>query len=180
MNTYSTLYKQHIIPTFLQHFHYTNIYSVPKLVKITLNSGLGVNAQNVKYLHAVINEIRLITGQHPILLRVKQSNANFKIRQGMYIGLKVTLRRSRMYTFLEKLIKLIFPRIRDFQGFSITQFDPNGNYNFGISDQLLFPEIDYDHVDKQRGYNITITTTATTPNEGLLLLKEFGFPFKKY
>jgi large subunit ribosomal protein L5 len=151
----------------------------PKIVKIQISAGLGLNAQNRTFLQKAIEEIRLVTGQQPILTKAKQSIAGFKIRQGMPLGLVVTLRREKMYAFLEKFIKLVLPRIRDFRGLNPNNFDKFGNYNLGISEQLVFPEIDYDSVDQRRGLNITIVTTAKNSTEGFFLLKELGVPFSK-
>lgn len=177
MSNFKKLYNEEISLKLAEKFSYKNKHQIPKILKIEINAGLGLNAQNKNFLQKAIQEIRQISGQHPILVKAKQSVAGFKIRQGMPLGLVVTLRREKMYAFLEKTIKLVFPRIRDFRGLSPTQFDQDGNYSFGISDQLVFPEIEYDSVEQKRGFNITIVTSATTPEESLYLLKEFGFPF---
>ena len=153
-----------------------NIQSAKEFGK---NAGLGLNAQNRVFLQKATEEIRLITGQQPILKNAKKSIAGFKVRQGMPLGLTVTLRREKMYSFLERFIKLTLPRIRDFRGLKPNTFDKFGNYNIGISEQLVFPEIDFDSVDQRRGFNITIVTTATNSQESFFLLKELGVPFAK-
>lgn len=170
-------YKETIIPKLTEHFKYKNVHQIPKIEKIMVSTALGLNAQNKNYLQKSIEEIRLITGQQPIITKAKKSIAGFKIREGMQLGLKVTLRREKMYSFLEKFIKLTLPRIRDFRGLDSSKFDKYGNYNIGISEQLAFPEIDYDKVDQKRGFNITIVTTSKTLDESFFLLKEFGVPF---
>ena len=171
-----SLYKDLIFPNLIKQFDYKNNHQVPKLVKIQLNRGLGVDGQNNKTLQKSVEEIRLITGQQPILTKAKKSIAGFKVREEMILGITVTLRDKKMYAFLEKLIHLVLPRIRDFRGLSLKGFDRNGNYNFGLKEQLVFPEINYENVDQIKGLNISIVTTAQTKNEGIALLKEFGFP----
>ena len=170
------LYKDVIFGNLIKKFDYKNNHQVPKLVKIQLNRGLGIDGQNNKTLQKSIEEIRSITGQQPILTKAKKSIAGFKVREEMTLGVTVTLRSSKMYAFLEKLIHLVLPRIRDFRGLSLKGFDRNGNYNFGLKEQLVFPEISYENVDQIKGFNISIVTTATTKDEGIALLKEFGFP----
>lgn len=170
------IYKEVVIPTLKDHFNYTNIHQVPKLLKIQINRGLGTEGQNTKLLQKSIEEVRLITGQHPIITKAKNSIAGFKVRENMNLGITVTLRNSKMYTFLEKLIHLVLPRIKDFRGLSLNNFDQKGNYHFGLQEQLVFPEISYDNVDQIRGLNISIVTTAKTKDEGIALLKGFGFP----
>lgn len=172
-------YKDNIIPRLQQEFEYKNIHEIPKLEKIVISSGLGLNAQNRTFLQKAIDEFRVISGQQPVLSKAKQSIAGFKIRQGMPLGLVVTLRREKMYAFLERFTKIVLPRIRDFRGLSPKNFDKHGNYNLGISEQLIFPEINYDAVDQRRGFNITIVTTAKSSKEGFFLLKELGVPFAK-
>ena len=172
-------YLEIVIPKLVKEFDYQNKHEIPKIEKILISSGLGLNAQNRTFLQKAIEEIRLISGQQPIMTKAKKSIAGFKIREGMPMGLVVTLRREKMYAFLEKFIKLVLPRIRDFRGLSPNNFDKHGNYNIGISEQLVFPEIDYDSVDQRRGFNITIVTTAKNRNEGFFLLKELGVPFAK-
>jgi len=166
-----------VAPKLLKKFGYSNAHQIPKLEKIIVSSGFGLNAQNKGFLENAIEEYRQITGQQPVLTKAKKSIAGFKIREGMPMGLFVTLRRKKMYAFLEKLIKIVFPRIRDFRGVSSSNFDKHGNYNLGITDQLAFPEISYEKVEQQRGFTITIVTTARTKKEGFSLLKELGFPF---
>jgi large subunit ribosomal protein L5 len=177
----SNLKKQYleIIPNLVNEFGYTNKHQIPKITKIHVSAGLGLNAQNRVFLQKATEEIRQITGQHPVLTSSRKSIAGFKVREGMPLGLTVTLRREKMYAFLEKFIKLVLPRIRDFRGLSPKNFDKHGNYNVGITEQLVFPEIDYDSVDQRRGFNITIVTTAKNSREGYALLKELGFPFSK-
>lgn len=177
-NSLKTLYDDKIYPELFKDFAYKNIHEIPKLVKITINRGVGEAAQNSKTLDKNIEELTLITGQKPIITKTKKSIAGFKIRENTAIGLKVTLRKEQMYDFLNKLINLCLPRIRDFRGISTKQFDGRGNYNLGLKEQIIFPEIEYDQIDKVRGMNITIVTTAKTDKESLALLKGFGMPFK--
>jgi large subunit ribosomal protein L5 len=177
MNNLKNHYFTSVIPKLLEEFKYKNIHEIPKLEKIQISSGLGLNAQNRVFLQKAIEEIRIITGQQPIVTNSKKSIAGFKIREGIPLGLTVTLRREKMYSFLERFIKLVLPRIRDFRGLNSTNFDKYGNYNMGISEQLVFPDIDFDSVDQKRGFNITIVTTAKNQQEGFFLLKELGVPF---
>ena len=179
MSTLKKEYLEIVIPKLVKEFDYKNKHQIPKIAKIQISTGLGLNAQNRTFLQKAIDEIRLISGQEPILTKAKHSIAGFKIREGMPLGLVVTLRRKKMYAFLEKFTKLVLPRIRDFRGLNPNNFDKHGNYNLGISDQLVFPEIDYDIVDQRRGFNITIVTTAENAVEGFFLLKELGVPFAK-
>jgi len=179
MGNLKSHYQTNVIPKLMNEFKYSNVHEIPKIEKINVSAGLGLNAQNRVFLQKATDEIRLITGQHPILTISKNSVAGFKVREGMPLGLMVTLRREKMYAFLEKFIKLVLPRIRDFRGLNVDQFDRFGNYSLGISEQLVFPEIDYDNVEQRRGFNITIVTTCKTPTESLFLLKELGVPFKK-
>nr|YP_009395431.1 ribosomal protein L5 [Polysiphonia infestans]ARW64411.1 ribosomal protein L5 [Polysiphonia infestans] len=172
-------YEEKIFKAMLQEFKYRNIHQVPKLVKITLNRGIGEAAQNNKAIDKSIEELAYITGQKPIITNTRKSIAGFKIRDNMPIGLKVTLRKEKMYNFLNKLINLSLPRIKDFRGVSSKQFDGRGNYNLGLREQIIFPEIHYEQIDKIRGMNITIVTTARNDKEGLALLKKFGMPFKE-
>nr|QCI08251.1 ribosomal protein L5 [Pterothamnion crispum] len=178
-NSLHTLYKNKISLELINQFKYKNIHETPKLVKITLNRGLGEAAQNAKALDKSIQEFTLITGQKPIVTKAKNSIAGFKIREDLPIGLSITLRNEKMYDFLNKLINLSLPRIRDFRGISPKQFDGRGNYNLGLKEQIIFPEIEYDQIDKIRGMNIAIVTTAKTDQESLALLKGFGMPFYK-
>jgi large subunit ribosomal protein L5 len=173
-----TLYQETIVPKLMQQFQYTNIHQVPKLVKVTVNRGLGEASQNAKALEASLTEIATITGQKPVVTRAKKAIAGFKIRQGMPVGIMVTLRSERMYAFLDRLISLSLPRIRDFRGISPKSFDGRGNYTLGVREQLIFPEIEYDSIDQIRGMDISIITTAKTDEEGRALLKEMGMPFR--
>jgi large subunit ribosomal protein L5 len=172
-------YLEVVVPKLLNEFKYSNIHQIPKIEKIQVSAGLGLNASNRVFLQKATEEIRQITGQHPVLTMSKNSIAGFKIREGMPLGLTVTLRKEKMYAFLEKFIKLVLPRIRDFRGLNPKNFDKHGNYNLGISEQLVFPEIDYDSVEQRRGFNITIVTTAKNSTESFFLLKELGVPFTK-
>ncbi|MBV8882663.1 MAG: 50S ribosomal protein L5 [Chroococcidiopsidaceae cyanobacterium CP_BM_RX_35] len=173
------LYVETIVPKLREQFQYQNIHQVPKLVKITVNRGLGEAAQNAKALESSLNEIALIAGQKPVVTRAKKAIAGFKIRQGMPVGLMVTLRGERMYSFLDRLISLALPRIRDFRGISPKSFDGRGNYTLGVREQLIFPEVEYDSIDQIRGMDISIITTAKTDEEGRALLKEMGMPFRE-
>ncbi len=173
------MYVEAIVPKLREQFQYTNIHQVPKLVKVTVNRGLGEAAQNAKSLEASLNEIALVTGQKPVVTRAKKAIAGFKIRQGMPVGLVVTLRGDRMYSFVDRLISLALPRIRDFRGVSPKSFDGRGNYTLGVREQLIFPEVEYDRVDQIRGMDISIITTAKTDEEGRALLKELGMPFRE-
>lgn len=179
MSNLKTEYLNVVVPKLMAAFSYKNKHEVPKIQKIQISSGLGLNAQNKIYLQNAIDEYRQISGQQPVLTRAKKSIASFKVREGMPIGLFVTLRREKMYAFLEKLIKLALPRIRDFRGLSRNNFDKNGNYNLGITEQLVFPEIDYDRVETTRGFTITVVINAKTKTESFFLLKELGLPFAK-
>ena len=171
------LYNTVIVPKLQKELGYTNIHQVPRLEKIVINRGLGDASQNAKALESSIAEISAITGQRPVITRAKKAIASFKIRKGMPVGLMVTLRRERMYAFLDRLINIALPRIRDFRGVSPKAFDGRGNYTLGIREQLIFPEINYDSVDQLRGMDISIVTTAKTDEEGRALLKAFGMPF---
>jgi large subunit ribosomal protein L5 len=173
-----THYQEKVVPKLIEQFQYTNVHQVPKLVKVTVNRGLGEASQNAKALEASINEIATITGQKPVVTRAKKAIAGFKIRKGMPVGLMVTLRADRMYSFLDRLINLALPRIRDFRGVSPKSFDGRGNYTLGVREQLIFPEIEYDKIDQIRGMDISIITTADTDEEGRALLKEIGMPFR--
>ena len=175
--TLRSQYKQKIIPQLLEQFQYKNIHEVPKILKITINRGLGEASKNNKSLETSLQEISIISGQQPIITKARKSIAGFKIRDGMPVGIAVTLRKQLMYSFLERFIHLALPRIRDFKGISVKGFDGRGNYNIGIKEQLIFPEIEYDKVDQIRGMDICITTTAKTQQEGIALLKALGMPF---
>ena len=170
-------YKEKVIPLLMEQFKYKNIQEVPKVTKITINRGLGDASKNNKALENSIQELALITGQQPVITKARKSIAGFKIRDGMPVGVAVVLRKKMMYSFLEKLIHLNLPRIRDFKGISVKSFDGRGNYNLGIKEQLIFPEIEYDKVDQVRGMDIAISTTAKTQQEGIALMKALGMPF---
>jgi large subunit ribosomal protein L5 len=173
-----TIYQETIVPKLKEQFNYTNIHEIPKVVKVTVNRGLGEASQNAKALESSLSELAVITGQKPVVTRAKKAIAGFKIRQGMPVGVMVTLRSDRMYAFLDRFINLALPRIRDFRGISPNSFDGRGNYSVGIREQLIFPEIDYDKIDQIRGMDISIITTAKTDEEGRALLKEMGMPFR--
>jgi large subunit ribosomal protein L5 len=179
MSTLKKDYLETVIPKLTQEFDYKNKHQIPKLEKIVISASLGLNAQNRTFLQKATDEFRSISGQQPVLTKARNSIAGFKIREGMPLGLVVTLRREKMFDFLERFIKIVLPRLRDFRGLSPKNFDKHGNYNIGITEQLIFPEIDYDSVEQRRGFSITIVTTAKTANEGFFLLKELGFPFAK-
>ena len=171
-------YRNEVIPALMKRFGYKNPMAVPKLSKVIVNIGLGEASQNIKLLDVAAQELGLITGQKPIITRAKKSIANFKIRKGMPIGCCVTLRGERMYEFMDRLCNVVLPRVRDFKGLAANAFDGRGNYTLGLRDQLVFPEIDYTRVDKIRGMNITLTTTARNDEEGRELLKQLGLPLR--
>ncbi len=171
-------YQTTIVPQLMEQFHYKNIHQVPKLLKVTVNRGLGEAAQNAKALESSLSEIAVVTAQKPVVTRAKKAIAGFKIRQGMPVGVMVTLRSERMYAFVDRLISLALPRIRDFRGVSPKSFDGRGNYTLGIKEQLIFPEVDYDSIDQIRGMDISIVTSANTDEEGRALLKAMGMPFR--
>jgi large subunit ribosomal protein L5 len=170
-------YLKNVLPTLMQEFGYTNIMAVPKIAKISLNIGLGEATGNPKLMDGAVNELAQIAGQRPVICKAKKSIAAFKLRENMPIGCMVTLRGDRMYEFLDRLICISLPRVRDFRGISSKAFDGRGNYTLGLKDQLIFPEIDYNKVEKTKGLNICVTTTAKTDAEGLALLKHMGMPF---
>lgn len=172
-------YVKEIVPAMMNEFSYKNVMQVPKVEKVVLNVGLGEAIQNIKLLDAAQKELSLITGQRPVVTKAKKSVASFKLRKGMPIGCKVTLRGSRMYEFLDRLISISLPMIRDFRGVSGKSFDGRGNYAIGIKEQIIFPEIDYDKVEMVHGLDIIICTSAHTDNEGKSLLRHMGIPFKK-
>ena len=173
-----TIYQETIVVKLKQQFNYTNVHQVPKVLKVNINRGLGEASQNAKALESSIREFEIITGQKPIITRAKTAIAGFKIRKGMPVGVMVTLRSEKMYSFLDRLINIALPRIRDFRGISPKSFDGRGNYSLGIREQLIFPEIDYDTIDQIRGMDVSIITTAQTDEEGRALLKEMGMPFR--
>ncbi len=172
------MYKNEVVPYLMKHFNYKNVNQVPKLVKITINGGLGDVKDNAKSVQNVEKELALITGQKPVLTKAKKSVANFKVREGMTVGIKVTLRSEKMYQFFDKFVSIALPRVRDFKGVPDKSFDGRGNYAMGIKEQLIFPEIQYDQVEKIRGFDICFVTTAKTDEEAYQLLKAMGMPFK--
>jgi large subunit ribosomal protein L5 len=171
-------YQEQLVPKLQEQFGYANIHQVPKVTKITLNRGLGEASTNTKALESSVAEIAKITGQKPVITRAKKAIAGFKLRQGMPVGVMVTLRGDRMYAFLDRFINLALPRIRDFRGISPNSFDGRGNYSVGIREQLIFPEIEYDQIDQIRGMDISIITSANNDEEGRALLKAMGMPFR--
>ena len=171
-------YQNEIVPAMVQEFKYTSVMQVPRLQKVVLNIGLGEAIQNAKALDAAVGDLTQITGQKPIVTKAKRSIAQFRLRTGMPIGAKVTLRGQRMYDFLERTMRLALPRIRDFRGISRNSFDGRGNFSLGLREQLVYPEIDYDKIDRLRGMEISIVTTAKTDEEGLKLLQLLGMPFQ--
>ncbi|MBA5729860.1 50S ribosomal protein L5 [Aerococcaceae bacterium INB8] len=172
-------YNNEITSKLVEQFNYSSVMEVPKIDKIVVNMGVGDAVSNAKNLDKAVAELTLLTGQKPVITKAKKSIAGFRLREGMPIGAKVTLRGQRMYDFLDKLITVSLPRVRDFQGVSNKAFDGRGNYTLGVKEQLIFPEINYDNVDKVRGMDIVIVTTANTDEESHALLKELGMPFKK-
>ena len=177
-NRIKELYDNTVVPALVKKFNYTNVNQVPKLVKITINGGLGDCKDNAKSVQLVEKELALIAGQKPVLTKAKKSVANFKVREGMNIGIKVTLRGERMFQFFDKFVSIALPRVRDFKGVPDKSFDGRGNYAMGIKEQLIFPEIQYDQVEKVRGFDICFVTTAKTDEEAYELLKAMGMPFK--
>ena len=171
-------YANEVVPYLMKHFNYKNVNQVPKLVKITINGGLGDVKDNAKSVQLVEKELALIAGQKPVLTKAKKSVANFKVREGMTVGIKVTLRGERMLQFFDKFVSIALPRVRDFKGVPSKSFDGRGNYAMGVKEQLIFPEIQYDQVDKIRGFDICFVTTAKTDEEAYELLKAMGMPFK--
>lgn len=178
VSTLKERYKTEVIPALTKAFNYKNVMEVPKIEKVVINMGVGDAVQNPKTLDAAVNDLATITGQKPVITRAKKSIAAFKIREGMPIGAKVTLRGERMYDFLERLFFIALPRVRDFRGISPDSFDGRGNYTLGLSEQLIFPEIDYDKIEKVRGMDVIIVTTAKTDEEARELLRQMGAPFR--
>ena len=178
MSQLKTYYDNEIVPKLMEAFQYKNIMQVPKLEKIVLNIGLGEAIQNIKLLDAAVEELKLISGQQPVITRAKKSIAAFKLRAGMPIGCMVTLRRKKMWDFLNKLVNIALARVRDFRGISIRAFDGSGNYSLGIKEQIIFPEIDYDKIDRIKGLNVSVVTTAKSDEEGREFLKLLGMPFR--
>jgi large subunit ribosomal protein L5 len=171
-------YREKIVPELMQKFGYKTVMQVPRLAKITLNMGVGEAVNDKKNIDAAVTDLTRIAGQKPVVTKARKAIANFKIRQGLAIGTTVTLRGTRMYEFLDRLVSIAFPRVRDFRGVSGRAFDGRGNYNVGLKEQIIFPEIEYDKIDKLRGMNISITTTAKTDEEAKALLTAFRFPFR--
>ena len=172
-------YTNEVVPFLVERFKYENIMQVPGLEKIVLNMGLGSSKENPKAIENAVRELETITGQHPVVTKARKSIANFKLREGMNVGVKVTLRGEKMYDFLDKFMNISLPRVRDFRGISSKSFDGRGNYAVGIKEQLIFPEIEYDMVDQIRGMDIVVVTTANTDEEAKELLEKMGMPFKK-
>ncbi|HTR36760.1 MAG TPA: 50S ribosomal protein L5 [Bryobacteraceae bacterium] len=172
-------YHKQVIPALVKEFGYKNVMAVPKIQKVSLNIGLGEATQNAKLLDGAVTELTQIAGQKPVITKAKKSIAAFKLREGVAIGTMVTLRGDRMYEFLDRLMNVALPRVRDFRGVSSKSFDGRGNYTLGVRDQLIFPEIDYNKVEKIKGMNITIATSAKTDAEGLALLRQMGMPFRQ-
>jgi len=172
-------YENEIVDAMIKKFGYKNVMQVPKIDKIVINMGVGEAKENAKILESAMKDLEIISGQKPVITKAKKSVANFKIREGMPIGCMVTLRSERMYEFLDRLVNLALPRVRDFRGVNPNSFDGRGNYSMGIKDQLIFPEIEYDKVDKIRGMDIIVVTTAQTDEEGRELLAQFGMPFAR-
>ncbi len=178
MSQLKEFYEKEAVPKLTKTFHYKNIMQVPRLEKVVLNMGLGEAIQNIKLLDTAAEELQIIAGQHPVITRAKKSIAAFKLREGMPIGCMVTLRRNRMYDFFYKLVNVALPRVRDFRGISGKAFDGRGNYSLGIKEHIIFPEIDYDKIDKIKGLNISVVTSARNDEEGKELLRLLGMPFR--
>jgi large subunit ribosomal protein L5 len=178
MSQLKEFYEKEAVPKLIENFKYKNIMQVPKLEKVVLNMGLGEAIQNIKLLDTAAEELQIIAGQHPVITRAKKSIAAFKLREGMPIGCMVTLRRNRMYDFFYKLVNIALPRVRDFRGISGKAFDGRGNYSLGIKEHIIFPEIDYDKIDRIKGLNISVVTSAQNDEEGKELLRLLGMPFR--
>ncbi|MDB4303618.1 50S ribosomal protein L5 [Desulfosarcina sp.] len=178
MSQLKTYYTETVVPELKEKFNYSNPMQIPKIEKIVINMGLGEAIHNIKIIDSAVEELKIISGQQPVVTRAKKSIASFKLREGMPIGCMVTLRKKRMYDFLNKLVNVALPRVRDFRGISGKAFDGAGNYSLGVKEQLIFPEIDYDKIDKIKGLNISIVTSAKSNEEGKELLKLMGMPFK--
>jgi large subunit ribosomal protein L5 len=174
-----TRYREEIVPALQEQFHYANVMTVPRLTKVVVNMGVGEAARDSKLIEGAVRDLTAITGQKPQVTKARKSIAQFKLREGMPIGAHVTLRGDRMWEFMDRLLSLALPRIRDFRGLSARQFDGRGNYTFGLTEQVMFHEIDQDRVDRSRGMDITVVTTATNDDEGRALLRQLGFPFKE-
>ncbi len=172
------LYKSQVVPALIEEFGYANVMQVPRVTKITLNMGVGEGVGDKKQIDSAVADLQMISGQKPVVTKARKSVASFKIREGWPIGTKVTLRHERMWEFMDRLVDIALPRVRDFRGINGKSFDGRGNYSMGVREQIIFPEIEYDKVDKLRGMDITITTTARTNEEGRALLKALSFPFR--
>lgn len=179
MSQLQTYYEEQVVPKLKEKFQYTNVHQIPKIEKIVLNMGLGQAIQNIKIIDSAVEEMMSLAGQRPVVTRAKKSIAAFKLRTGMPIGVMVTLRRQRMFDFLNKLVNVALPRVRDFRGVSLKAFDGAGNYSLGIKEHIIFPEIDYDKIENIKGMNISIVTTAKSDEEGRELLTLLGMPFRK-
>jgi large subunit ribosomal protein L5 len=179
VNRLKEFYESEVVPAMIKRFSYKNVMSVPKIEKVVVNVGLGEARENPKAIESASGDITIVTGQKPIVTKAKKSIANFKLRAGMPVGIKVTLRADRMYSFVDRLINIALPRVRDFRGVSADSFDGRGNFTLGVKEQLMFPEIQYDKVDKIRGMDIAFVTTAHTDEEARELLQLFGMPFRK-
>lgn len=177
MNRLQERYEKEVVPAMMEKFGYKNIMQVPKIEKVVINMGVGEAKDNPKVLESAVSDLQIIAGQKPVLTRAKKSVANFKIRENMALGCKVTLRKTNMYEFVDKLVSIALPRVRDFRGVSVKAFDGRGNYSLGIKEQLIFPEIEYDKVDKVRGMDIIFVTSANTDEEARELLRFLGMPF---
>ncbi len=172
-------YQKEVVPALMKKFNYKNVMQVPRMEKIVVNMGLGEAVQNIKILDHAVQELTVITGQKPVITRAKRSIAQFKLREGMPIGCRVTLRKERMYEFYNRLVNVALPRVRDFRGISPKSFDGRGNFAMGVKEQIIFPEVDYDSIDKIKGFNVVVTTTAKTDEEAKELLKLLGMPFRE-
>jgi large subunit ribosomal protein L5 len=172
-------YRERVVPTLMKEFDYDSLMQVPRVAKIVVNIGIGEAKDNARALEAAVNDVRTITGQQPVVVKARKSVAAFKLRAGMPVGIRATLRGRRMWYFLEKLVTVALPRIRDFRGVNPDAFDGSGNYSLGLREQIIFPEVDYDQIDKLRGLEVSIVTTATTDEEGRSLLVQLGMPFRK-
>lgn len=179
MSSFKELYEKEVVPQLMKEFGYKNINQVPKITKIVLNMGLGEAVQNPKIVEGAANEMTMIAGQKAVVTKAKKSIASFKLREGMPIGCRVTLRQEKLQDFYKKLVHIALPRVRDFRGIKSTGFDGRGNFSFGVKEHIIFPEIDYDKIDKIKGFNITIATSAKTDEEGRFLLRSLGMPFRK-
>ncbi len=172
-------YHQEIVPALMEEFAFKNVMQVPRLTKVTLNMGIGEAVRDVKLIDSAVRELTTISGQKPVITKARRSIATFKLREGMPIGVKVALRRARMWEFVDRMLSIALPRVRDFRGLSPKAFDGQGNYSLGVKEQIIFPEIDYDEIDRIKGLNVSLTTTAKDDKQAFSLLKHLGFPFRK-